>query len=278
MGEITLNCIYNNMSLDVKFIIVSCNTPPILGLNDCLRFELLKRINSVDVLPENKNGIFKMYPEAFEGLGKLPGFCKIELTDDAQPVIQSQRKIPFSLHDQLKQTLDNLEKKNIVQKVDYPTEWVNSLIIVEKPNKSLRLCIDPKPLNKFICRSLVCRLTGKTVFSVIDMMDGFWQLQLDNSSADLCVFNTPFGRHRFNRVPFGISCAPEILQRKNYEIFGDISNVEISCDDIIISGVDEASHDHALKHVFERTIKNNIKFNFDKFLFRLHEVIFLGQK
>lgn len=159
-------------------------------------------------------------------------------------------------------------------------------MIVEKPDKSLRLCIDPKPLNKYICREhysiptsndITSQLTGKCIFSVIDMKDGFWQLQLDDESADLCTFNSPFGRYRFNRVPFGISSAPELFQRKSYEIFGDIPGVEIYFDDLIIGGVDEKSHDIALKEVLDRARINNVKFNWKKFQFKLTEVTFLGQ-
>lgn len=60
-------------------------------------------------------------------------------------------------------------------------------MIVEKPNKSLRLSIDPKPLNKYICREyfqiptaadIISKLTAKNIFSVIDMKDGFGKLSL----------------------------------------------------------------------------------------------------
>lgn len=90
--------------------------------------------------------------DVFDGLGNIPGLCNIELQENAKPVVQCPRKIPFSLHDTLKKTLDSLAEKNIIEKVNYPTDWVNSLMIAEKPNKSLRLCIDPKPLNKYIKR------------------------------------------------------------------------------------------------------------------------------
>lgn len=69
---------------------------------------------------------------------------------------------------------------------------------------------------------LTADLAGKSVFSVMDLTSGFWHMELDESSADLTTFITPFGRFRFNRVPFGIACAPELFQRKMVQIFGDI--------------------------------------------------------
>lgn len=144
------------------------------------------------------------------------------MTDNAKPVIQCRRKIPLALHKPLKIALESLEKQNVIEKVNYPTDWVNSLIIIEKPNKNLRICLDPKPLNKYIRREyymiptsngIISKLSGKSVFSVIDMKDGFRQLQL--TKADLCVFNTPFRRYKFNRLPFGICSTPELFQRTN---------------------------------------------------------------
>lgn len=132
-------------------------------------------------------------------------------------------------------------------------------MIVEKPDALLRLCIDPKPLNQYvrseyfqipISNGIVNKLTGASVFSVIAMKDGFWQLQLDDKSADLCCFNSPFGCYRFNRLPFGISMAPETFMRKSFEIFGNIPGVQIFFDDLIIYGISEEEHDNSLKQVF----------------------------
>jgi hypothetical protein len=39
-------------------------------------------------------------------------------------------------------------KLKIVEKIEEPTEWVSSLVIVEKKNGKIRLCLDPKDLNK----------------------------------------------------------------------------------------------------------------------------------
>ncbi|KAL9977699.1 hypothetical protein ACROYT_G015132 [Oculina patagonica] len=62
---------------------------------------------------------------------------------------------------------------------------------------------------------IASRLSGKKVFSIVDEKDGFWQVCLDDESSHLCTFNTPYGRYRFKRMPFGISSAPEVFQKKN---------------------------------------------------------------
>ena len=59
------------------------------------------------------------------------------------------------------------------------------------------------------------------------MKDGFWQVKLDEESSRLCTFNSPFGRYSFCRLPFGISSAPEVFEKKVTETFGDIDGVEL---------------------------------------------------
>ena len=43
-----------------------------------------------------------------------------------------------------------MEHDRIIGKTDKPMDWVNSLVIVEKKDGSLRLCLDPKDLNSVI--------------------------------------------------------------------------------------------------------------------------------
>lgn len=52
----------------------------------------------------------------------------------------------------MKLKLEQLEKDGIIAKVNKPTEWLNPLVIVEKKNNDLRLCLDPKFLNEAISR------------------------------------------------------------------------------------------------------------------------------
>ena len=54
----------------------------------------------------------------------------------------------------LKKELDSMEKTGVIRKVDEPTEWVNLMVVVEKHNGELRICLDLKDLNKEIKRVL----------------------------------------------------------------------------------------------------------------------------
>ena len=56
------------------------------------------------------------------------------------------------------------------------------------------------------------------VFTIADAKDGFLQLELDEYSSKLTTFHTPFGRYRWLRLPFGVSCAPEEFQSRMLEL------------------------------------------------------------
>ena len=201
------------------------------------------------------------------------------------PVVNPPRRVPHSLKQRLHHALDKNVKSGVLVKVDQPTDWVNNLVIVEKKNGSLRLCLDPRDLNKAIKREhykiptmqeIASEFAGKTVFSTLDLKDGYWQVQLDEKSSLLCTFNTPFGRYRFTRMPFGIKSASEVFQKKNEEAFSGINGIHIVADDIIIAAVNIEEHDQILKQVLERAKEKNIKFNFDKLQLRVSEVRYLG--
>lgn len=141
------------------------------------------------------------------------------------------RKIPFSLHKSLKSELERMIKLNVISKVETPTEWVSSIVLVSKPNGQIRLCLDPRNLNKAILRphfpfpnidDCKAKLSGSKFFSTLDANSRFWMIPLDKISSKLCTFNTPFGRYKFLRLPFGINAAPEIFHAEMVKLFGDI--------------------------------------------------------
>ena len=121
------------------------------------------------------------------------------------------------------------------------------MLAIVKPNK-VRICIDPRDLNRAIRREhyqlptideVASRLTGAKKFTLCDAKDGFHQILLDDASSYLTTFNTPFGRYRWARMPFGISSAPEVWQRRMHEFVEDLEGVEVIADDFLIAGFGE---------------------------------------
>lgn len=141
-----------NRKMKAEFFVVKApNAKALIGLQTCQNLELIS-INQVNEVQEKKADIIEEYKDVFTGLGLVEGEYHIELQENAQPTIQPPRKVPLSLIPKLKETLDNLTKSGVISKLDRPTDWVNSLVIIEKKDGSLRLCLDPKNLNNSIKR------------------------------------------------------------------------------------------------------------------------------
>ncbi|XP_061190307.1 uncharacterized protein K02A2.6-like [Saccostrea echinata] len=212
----------NQMTQEADFVIIKDNCTPLLGNNTLQDMELLQW-NSENILtisnysPITKEQLLTEYKNVFEGIGRLEGDFNLVVDKFIPPVAHPPRRVLLALKAQLKDKLDRLENLNIIAQVSEPTPWVSSCLMVVKPNK-LRICIDPKDLNKALKRSyyplptieeVLQQLTKAKVFSILDAKNGFWHVQMDHESSLLTTFNTPFGRYRWLRMPFGLSTAPE---------------------------------------------------------------------
>lgn len=67
-------------------------------------------------------------------------------------MVHTPRRVPLELRERLKTQLEEMEAKSIITKVTQPTDWVNSIVVKENLNAKLRICPDPKDLNKALKR------------------------------------------------------------------------------------------------------------------------------
>ena len=269
-------------------------TCPILGLKTATQLGLIQRGSNAS---SKVDAVFKSLTEqeikekfgfVFNGeLGKYPGSYRIRLTKDANPKINVPRRVPHKLIAPLQRKLEEMVKQGVIEEVEHPTDWVNSIVCTEKKDGSIRLCLDPRELNKYIKREhftiptfqeIVAKLGKPRFFTIVDQSSAFWQVELEETCRDLTTFQTNFGRYRFKRMPFGISSASEVLQKKAFQLFGDIRNVHIIADDMLVVGDTEQEHDEALIAVLQRAKENDIKFNMSKLQFKRNEVVYCGTK
>ena len=165
------------------------------------------------------------------------------------------------------------------------------MVVVRKPNGNLRICIDPKDLNKVLKRShypiptideVLPEITRARVFSTFDVRNGFWHIELDDESSFLTTFNTPFGRFRWLRLPFGLASAPEEFQRRQQQVVEGQQGVITIHDDILVFGEGESDkeavvdHDEKVRALMQRCRERNVKLNKEKVKFKGSEVPFIG--
>lgn len=86
------------------------------------------------------------------------------------------------------------------------------------------------------------KLSRAKVFSVLDVKSGFWQVSLDDEFSKLTTFNTPYGRFRWLRMPFGICSAPEEFQKRMNNTFENLKGTAVLADDLLVFGKGEDMH------------------------------------
>ena len=117
----------------------------------------------------------------------------IQSKEDYKPVQHPPCQVAVS-----KAELKMLVELGVIKEVLEYTEWINSTIIVplKKPGSSLRLCLDPKDLNKDIKSNrwynrkiddVLQELANSKYFSLVHLL---WHIRLDKESSLLMTFNT----------------------------------------------------------------------------------------
>ena len=237
-----------------------------------------------------KELILKEYKDYFDKIGRFPGEkYHIKLIDNPVPAVHPPRTVPVHILPLYKAELHKMLAADIIVPVTEPTEWVNSVVchVTEKPDgtKKVRLCLDPKDLNKNICREhyysktidkISPLLHGAKKVSASDTNKGYFHVEMDYESSLLCTFNTPFGRFKPKRLPFGVNIAQDVFQCRLDESFRDIPNVAGIADDILVCGSSDIEHDLSFINMLEACRLNNVPLNSGKLQFKQEKINFYG--
>ena len=231
--------------------------------------------------------IKREYKDLFTGIGNMNTVIDIKLKEGVVPYVAPIRRVSHALQEPLRLELEKLVDEGILRKlkIDEKSEWLNSFVCVRKPNGSIRLCLDPTHLNKYILRphhnsktldNILPKLAGAKKFSIVDSTKSFFNLSLTKQASLLTTFGTMYGRYCYLRVPMGASLSSDVYQFKKDEIFEEIPQCVGIADDIVIYSYNDQDHDCTLYSVLNRTCKVRMTFNPDKCIFRQDNISFYG--
>ena len=258
--------------------------PPICPIYGLLACEKLGLIEQTDCPPEQpkqekpavdavtstsyqltKEDVLEEFHDVVTGMGKFHRY-HITTEEGDEPVIQPPRRVPHGLQYRLKEKLDQMEHGRIIAKTDKPTDWVNSLVIVEKKDGSFRLWLDPKDLNSVIrlehfqiptFEDVVSRLGKKKYFTVLDRKDSYWQVPLREETLTYAP-SIPFFADTATYVCHLKSVLRLRCCRRENIKFGDMQGVEVIADDRIIAEATEKEHNRLLRNVMQRAREQNV--------------------
>lgn len=315
LGKVKVICKIKEKNEIIEFFIVNCkNKCPVIGLPTIKKLKLITRVEAIkdikqtDKITElNFQKLVKENNDVFQGIGKLNYKYDFKLKPGYVGKIEPCKNVPFKLMDTYKQELDSLVNKEILAVEKDPTEFVNSVVLLRKPNKKLTICLDPLILNENLLREhfklptfeeLASKIGEAKIFAKLDALKAFWQVELTERSSKLTTFQTPFSifisnifiishllspssfqtrkNYRFLRLPYGVKTAPEIFHRLYTEIFDGIKNAAVYIDDILIWAKNEKELYKIINEIFKKAREAGVKFNIEKCSFGVTNVKFLG--
>lgn len=151
------------------------------------------------------------------------------------PVMQPLRRSPLALRDDITAELQRLLNEDIIEQVN-ASPWISNIVVAKKKTGGLRLCVDLRSVNKAIIpdcyplpttEELTAQFYGSTVFSKLDLLQGYLQVPLHPDSRNLTAFITHKGVFRYKRMAFGLCSAPSCFQKIMASILAGIPGVAV---------------------------------------------------
>ena len=194
------------------------------------------------------------------------------------PIFKRQPSVPLALRPLVDEKIDELLRKGVIEQVSGNCDYAHPLVIVPKTTvngmvTAIRMCIDPRLLNPLIIAppyeiplidDIFLEFTDCVIFSTLDLVDGYHQINLEQDHKQLTAFFWKNTRYQYIRCPFGLKHATSEFQRIMRNMLQHIPSVIIYVDDIMIASKTKQDHVDTLKEVLSCLTENNLRVNFTK--------------
>lgn len=249
---------------------------------------LLSRGTSLELgVLEIKGEVFNVGEFKEPRIGKMKDTqVEIKVDSGVAPVQQSCRRLPIPLKKLVDDKLADLLKQDIIELAPLKISWASPLVVTPKDGgKDVRLCVDMRKANKAIYPEkhplptfdeIMPHLDRCKLFSKIDLVKAFHQIELAPSSREITTFVTPDAYYRYKRLMFGMKVAPEIFQRCIERVLRGLKGVKVFIDDILVYGKSKEEHDQRVKAVLSRLHEFGLTINEEKCEYGKTTVKFMG--
>ena len=245
--------------------------------------------DSLGTLTKQNTTNHPQYVHLFSGIGHYK--CRpvhIMMTQGSAPIQKPPRRVPIAMKEKFKQELHSMEAQGIISKYDgrnISPEWLNSFVIVKKPNGSLHVCLDPTDLNKEIIRpvcnaqtmdDVIHKLKSAKYFAVFNTSKGFFHVPLDTESKALTVMLTPFGIYVYNVLAMGLSNATDLFETCIWEILQGLNGCTNIADDVLVFGTTYDEFKTNVLAFLDHCVQEDMHLYPDKVKIDFQEVPFFG--
>ena len=219
-------------------------------------------LKGADLTPAQREDVGRLITRNTDVFSK--GHLDVGMTDTVEHNIPLTDPTPFRLpyrriapaqFQSVRSHVEELKEAGIIQPSQSP--FASPIVIVEKKDGTIRLCVDYRQLNSRTVRDAfplprideALDALGKAkYFSCLDLTSGYHQVKMAPKDQQKTAFTTPMGLFEFTRMPFGLVNAPATFQRLMSTVFNDMvfDNLLIYLDDIIIFSSTVEDH---IKHL-----------------------------
>ncbi len=245
------------------------------------RIESTYRKEYVDVLDCEPHGVNNSMPHQHV----------IEVPPEIEPYSQKLRRLSPLEMELLSKYIKEMVDGGRIRPSSSP--WGANILFVPKPCGGWRCCTDYRELNNRMKHDTYplpridvhMDMAQGTFWSKMDLLKGFYQLPMHEDSIKYTAFNTLLGKYEFLVMPMGLQNAPGSFMRAMNKIFDGLmwdpnirqeSGILVYLDDILIFSQTEEQHMEILKLVLDRLRQYKLQCRFDKCVFAVTEVEYLG--
>src|SRR5215469_10449189 len=217
------------------------------------------------------------------GATQLP-FFSIEL-NDSTPIYQRPRYFPAPIISEIEEQCERLEEIGVIEESN--SLWNSPVVPIRKPDGTLRICIDYRKVNAATVKARlpmnvvadsVYRMHGMKIFTKLDLLRGYYQMGIEESSRPITAFSTAHKHYQFKRLSFGLANAPGAFQKGMNVLLSKFpsANGTVFIDDILIVNENQDDHLQLVEEVLKTLILAGVKVKYSKCQWFMKEVEFLG--
>ena len=164
-------------------------------------------------------------------------------TGNATPIWQPVCRLPLVQRTEVRKLLQDMLQNGIVEPSHSP--WASPIVLVQKKDRSTRFCVDYRKVNEVTWKdayplpqidTTLNTLAGFQWFSTLDLLSGYWQMQIQGDNRAKTAFCTTEGLYQFRVMHFGLCNAPATFQRLMNPMLSGLqwAHCLVYLDDVII--------------------------------------------